>query len=155
MGLQAISVALVLSAAAQSTILDAHNRERARLGEAPLAWNDALARGAADWARHLAGLGRLEHSAGRDGENLWMGTAGGYRTEEMVAGWIDEKKDFVPGKFPDVSRTGDMPIGAVWVSRFSARWISSPRRMARGMSPASDARFERCSSHAGSLARKL
>ena len=91
----------------RDAILDTHNRERARLGEAPLTWSDGLARGAADWARHLAKLGKLEHSSGPEGENLWMGTAGSYTTAEMVAGWLDEKKDFLPGRFPDVSRSGN------------------------------------------------
>jgi hypothetical protein len=91
-------------------ILSAHNRERAALAQPSLAWSDALAGHAAVWARHLAQLGRLEHSAIADrpgeGENLWLGTAGAYTPEEMVQGWADEKHDFADGIFPDVSRSG-------------------------------------------------
>lgn len=96
-------------------ILDAHNKERASLGLPPLTWNVELAKGAADWAQHLAEVGRLEHSKPQDrgrrfiGENLAMGTAGGYAPATMVAGWIAEKKDFLYGTFPAVtnSSTGD------------------------------------------------
>jgi hypothetical protein len=96
-------------------ILDAHNKERASLGLPPVVWNAELAQGAADWAQHLAEIGRLEHSKPADrgkrfiGENLAMGTAGGYAPAAMVAGWIAEKKDFLYGTFPAVtsSPTGD------------------------------------------------
>ena len=94
----------------RDAVLAAHNTERAAIGTAPLTWSDDLAAQATGWARHLAELGRLEHSAAADrpgeGENLWMGTAGGYTPREMVAGWTNEKADFRPGTFPDVARDG-------------------------------------------------
>jgi uncharacterized protein YkwD len=91
-------------------ILAAHNAERRLVGVPDLVWDARLAADAAVWARHLATLGRLEH-APRDvnpgeGENLWMGTAGGYAVQDMVAGWSGEKADFRPGVFPDVARQG-------------------------------------------------
>lgn len=90
-------------------ILDAHNKERAGLGLPPLTWSKELAEDAADWARHLAEIGRLEHSDPKDrgghrvGENLCMGTAGGYTPAVMVEGWIAEKRDFLYGTFPAVT----------------------------------------------------
>ena len=91
-------------------ILAVHNSERAELGLRPLAWSDSLAAEAAGWARILAREGRLRHADQRQrqshGENLWMGTAGAYRIEEVVGTFIDERRYFRPGKFPDISRTG-------------------------------------------------
>lgn len=91
-------------------LLQSHNKERVRVGAAPLQWSPKLARDAKDWADYLAKRGRMEHASyekrEKAGENLWMGTAGYYSAETMIGGFIDEKKDFRPGKFPDVSRTG-------------------------------------------------
>ena len=42
------------------------------------------------------------------GENLWTGWGGRVFTpEEMVGDWIEERADYRPGVFPNVSRTGD------------------------------------------------
>lgn len=91
-------------------ILAMHNRERAAVGAAPLAWDPALAAAAASYGPTLAGLGRLVHSPRdtRPGqrENLAMGSAGYYGPEALVGFWIDEKRHFSPGTFPNVSRTG-------------------------------------------------
>ena len=93
-------------------ILASHNAERANVGAPPMNWNASLAADAQVWADHLAQTGRFEHSPQPPrehavGENLWMGTAHAYSFEEMVGGWIDERKDFVDGIFPNVSRTGN------------------------------------------------
>lgn len=97
---------------AQSTerILAAHNRERARVGAPPLAWDERLAASAASYGPILARLGALHHSpkASRPGqrENLWQGSRGHFSPEQMVGAWIAERKDMRPGVFPAVSRTG-------------------------------------------------
>ena len=100
------------SSATAARILVAHNRERMRLGIAPLQWDPALAAAAASYGPTLARLGRLEHStrAARQGqrENLWMGTRGSFSPEQMVGGWLAERAYFRPGQpFPHVSRTGN------------------------------------------------
>lgn len=91
-------------------LLQAHNGERRRVGAAHLQWSGKLAKDAQKWADHLARRGSLEHASyeARDkaGENLWMGAAGYYSAETMIGGFIAERKDFRPGKFPNVSRTG-------------------------------------------------
>jgi hypothetical protein len=91
-------------------LLAAHNAARAEKGRAPLAWSPTLAAAAVPWARTVAGDGRLRHSdkAGRpgQGENIWMGTAAFYSLEHMMARFVDEKRDFRPGVFPDISDTG-------------------------------------------------
>jgi len=93
-------------------ILAAHNAERARMGVAPLAWDDALGVGAATYAQQMAFNGMFQHSSRQArrgvGENLWMGTHGAFSVEAMVGGWAAEKRYFVPGIFPNNSRTGDL-----------------------------------------------
>lgn len=91
-------------------VLAAHNAERARAGLPPLAWDNALGRAAAAYARQLAFTGQFEHSSrqGRPGtgENLWQGSHGAFSIEAMVEGWASEKRWFRPGTFPNISRTG-------------------------------------------------
>lgn len=92
-------------------MLAAHNAARAAVGSAPLVWNDALAGDARDWAVHLAKTGTFEHASRPAGktaqsENLWTGTASAYSYEEMIAAWVDEKRFYRRGVFPDVSTTG-------------------------------------------------
>ena len=91
-------------------ILAAHNAARAEAGVAPLVWDNALGSGAAAYAQQLAMSGRFQHSdrhARRGiGENLWMGSHGAFSPEAMVGGWAAEKRWFVPGVFPNNSRTG-------------------------------------------------
>jgi hypothetical protein len=90
-------------------LLDAHNRERQRLGIAGLAWSDQLAADAAMWSASLARRHAFEHARNTrgSGENLWMGSAGAYTPEQMIGGFIDEARYFRPGRFPNVSRTGN------------------------------------------------
>ena len=113
----ALATPLLAGATGRLTSLDdrllaAHNRERSAAGVAPLAWDPALAAEAAAWGEELAASGAFEHAPDRgeedvQGENLWAGTKGAYAPEEMVEGWIEEKKYFRPGRFPDNSSTGD------------------------------------------------
>lgn len=90
---------------------EGHRAARAEKGLPPLSWDPALARDAQAYAATLAATGNFEHSeqpegdAG-EGENLWTGTRGAYRYAEMVGHWVEEKRDYVPGVLPDVSRTG-------------------------------------------------
>lgn len=90
-------------------VLAVHNAERARLKIAPLVWDEALARDAAGWAQELARKRRFEHShqRGGQGENLWMGTSGAFTPEFMVGRFVAERRAFRPGRFPDVSRSGN------------------------------------------------
>jgi hypothetical protein len=99
------------SSATAGRLLAAHNRERARVGVAPLRWDPSLAAAAASYGRTLARIGTLRHSshAAQLGqlENLWMGTRGAYSPEQMVGYWVAEKANYYPGRFPHVSRTGN------------------------------------------------
>jgi hypothetical protein len=92
-------------------ILMAHNEARAEVGAPPLQWDPGLAQAAASYGPALSRLGRLIHSprTGRENqrENLWMGQQGRFRPDEMVAAWTDEKRQFAPGQFPNVSRTAN------------------------------------------------
>jgi Cysteine-rich secretory protein family len=102
-------------AAMKAAMMTAHNRAREAFGSAPLVWNDALAASALTYARVLAKESRFGHDPQkgakvRQGENLWMGTRGAFDYATMAANWIDERKDFKPGRFPDVSRTGNWSV---------------------------------------------
>ncbi len=92
-------------------ILAAHNFERMQAGVAPLVWDNALGTAAASYAQQMAMTGVFEHSnrAARRGigENLWAGSHGAFSVEAMVGAWASEKRIFVPGVFPAVSRTGN------------------------------------------------
>lgn len=92
-------------------ILAAHNVERSAVGLPPLVWDNALGTAAAAYAQQMAVTGIFQHSDRRArpgvGENLWYGTHGAYSVESMVGAWASEKRAFVPGIFPNVSRTGN------------------------------------------------
>lgn len=91
-------------------ILALHNREREQLGLPKLKWNRALEREAHNYGSVLARKGRLEHAQNGarngTGENLWMGTAGQWPVETMVGLFIEEKRHYRHGNFPEISRTG-------------------------------------------------
>ena len=93
-------------------LLAAHNRERSAHGIAPLAWTAALAADAQSFAAELAATNSFGHSAEDPdnpvGENLFAGTTGDYSPEAMVGAWVEEKKNYKPGLFPNNSRTGDL-----------------------------------------------
>ena len=98
-------------AAAASQLLALHNAERGNVGVPPLRWDPALAAAAASYGPALERLGRLQHSprASRPGqrENLWMGTRGAFSPAQMVGSWLAEKREYRPGLFPNVSRSGN------------------------------------------------
>ena len=91
-------------------LLAAHNRERAMVGHAPLAWDPDLAASAASYGPALASLRRLIHSPRetRPGqrENLAMAWHGTLAPEQLVDMWSREKRALQPGIFPAVSNTG-------------------------------------------------
>ena len=92
-------------------IVAAHNAERARVGMPPLVWDSSLGNAAAAYAQQMAMTSLFAHSDRSQrrgtGENLWMGTHGAFSIEAMVGGWTSEKRNFRPGVFPNVSRSGD------------------------------------------------
>ena len=104
-------------------LLDAHNRERAEVGAAPLQWDAELAAHAASYGPVLASLRQLVHSPrdSRPGEreNLAMAWHGTLGPEQLVGMWSREKDLLQPGAlglgcpvklgcmtFPAASRTG-------------------------------------------------
>jgi hypothetical protein len=92
-------------------MIEGHDAARAAMGVAPLRWSDTLAADAQLYADTLARTGRFEHSteprgAVREGENLWTGTRGAYRYDEMMGHWVAERRFFKPGPTPDFSTSG-------------------------------------------------
>lgn len=95
----------------RSAMMTGHARERAAVGAPPMIWDTALADDALAYAREMARTRRFAHAeqpqgAGREGENLWTGTRGAYRYDEMFGHWAAEKRDFVDAPTPAFSRTG-------------------------------------------------
>lgn len=91
-------------------LLAAHNQARAEAGVPPLVWDRDLAASAAAYGPTLTQLGQPVHAPrGRNcpHENLLQSTRGGRTPEQMIAYWVSEKPNFVPGIFPNVSRTGN------------------------------------------------
>lgn len=95
---------------AEQEWLAEHNAARDDVGLGPLRWNHALMRDAQVWAEQLAARGAFQHDPdlqGRgQGENLWQGTRDRYAPWQMIDLFVAEKRDFRPGTFPQVSRTG-------------------------------------------------
>lgn len=95
----------------RQAMLDGHRTARGAIGLPPLRWDDGLAASAQAYAQEMARTGRFEHDEQpqgptRQGENLWTGTRGAYRYDEMVGHWVAERRDFVNLPVPQSSRTG-------------------------------------------------
>lgn len=96
------------------TVLQHHNAFRSELNLPPLTWSASLAQDALVWAKHLAAIDKGEHDQqvrGKEGENLWWGTASAFSYGDMVDTWGNEKKGFVYGVFPNVKATRNAMVG--------------------------------------------
>jgi len=97
-----------------SAILQQHNTYRSALQLPDLVWSPELAKDALAWAQHLASINEGQHDAsvrGREGENLFWGTADAFSYSDMVAMWGNEKSAFRYGVFPDVSTNKSAMVG--------------------------------------------
>jgi hypothetical protein len=97
-----------------AAMLRAHNGYRSEQQLQPFTWSDALAKDAAAWAQQLASEDKHQHDMsirGKEGENLWWGTAGAFSHTQMVDFWGNEKKDFKYGVFPDCATTQGAMVG--------------------------------------------
>lgn len=97
-----------------SAILQQHNTYRKDLQLPDLTWSPALAADALAWGRHLATIDNGQHDAairGKEGENLWWGTADAYSYTDMVAMWGNEKSSFKYGIYPDVATRKSAVVG--------------------------------------------
>ena len=103
-------IAIPLEGSVEWGILNLHNKERAEVGAAPLRWDPEIAAAASAYAVKLAAGGPFVHSprTGRENqrENLSRGLPGA-SAERMMINWIEEKKNFLPGTYPNVSKTGN------------------------------------------------
>jgi hypothetical protein len=89
-------------------IVSAHNKYRLEVGVPPLAWSNTLASHAMAWAKQLASENAFKHDDNNlsEGENIWMGTGGYYSYTQMTDSFGSEKHYYVPGTFPNISKTG-------------------------------------------------
>ena len=94
----------------EQRILDVHNAERVAIGVPALRWNPALEATATAYAAELARTGQLVHAPregrGIERENLSQGMLG-WNTDEMLRNWLNEKRYFIPGIYPNVTTAGD------------------------------------------------
>lgn len=97
-----------------SAMLQLHNTYRTALQLPGLEWSPALAADALAWARHLAGVDKGQHDQdiiGKEGENLWWGTASAFSYDDMVGAWGGEKKLFREGIFPNCKASHSAVVG--------------------------------------------
>ncbi len=91
-------------------ILAIHNSERLSAGVPPLRWNLSLQSSASEQALRLARTGQLTHAPregrGIERENV-LEVPIGASPGRMLKLWTDEKRNFFPGVFPNVARTGN------------------------------------------------
>lgn len=92
-------------------LLRTHNEARREFGAKPLRWSEDLADDAYAYAKVLSQRGNLQHAPANTrsgaGENLWQGTDRRFTASDMIGRFVEEKRWFKPGKFPDVSTTGN------------------------------------------------
>ncbi|MFP5329878.1 MAG: CAP domain-containing protein [Alphaproteobacteria bacterium] len=91
-------------------VLNVHNGLRSQYGAPPLVWDPVLVQGAQGYVNHLSRTGQLVH-ASREGrgtirENISQGLPN-YRARQLMDNWLNERRYFFPGTFPNVSTTGD------------------------------------------------
>lgn len=93
------------------SMIDGHNSARRDAGVPALRWDASLAADAEAYAEEMARTRRFEHSDQSSrpgqGENLFMGSHGAYSYAEMVRLWVDERRLYRDGEFPNVSRNGN------------------------------------------------
>lgn len=87
-----MSTTQAVSQAEKCAILKAHNDARAaeHAGIPDLTWSDTLASSAFAYAQKCV----WAHSDTGYGENLMMGTAGGYSVTDAVNGWVGERRNY-------------------------------------------------------------
>ena len=80
----------------KDSFLGPHNQARARLGIAPLRWDDTLASYAQSYARQDAAQRqcKLVHSGGPYGENLFWGSGRAYGGQDAVGAWVAESSNY-------------------------------------------------------------
>jgi uncharacterized protein YkwD len=95
-------------------ILQQHQTYRDSLKLPALSWSPELAKDALAWAQHLAKINKGEHDRrirGKEGENLWWGTAGAFSYSEMVAMWANERQSFKYDSYPNCTTDPSAVVG--------------------------------------------
>ncbi|WP_343346542.1 CAP domain-containing protein [Sphingomicrobium sp. XHP0239] len=125
----------------EQSILLEHQRAREDFGVVPLVWDAALARDAYRWAAEMARTDAFKHSpkswrSSRQGENIWYGSRGAFSYTTMAKSFTDEVRFFRPGRFPQVSSTGN------WADVGHYTAIIWPTTTHVGCAVASNARYD-------------
>src|SRR5512133_1631830 len=81
----------------QRDMLAAHNAERAKVGVPALAWSDALAGVAQEWANTLIAQRRFDHRPkSKYGENMFQMEGARATPQKVVERWASEAANFDP-----------------------------------------------------------
>ena len=81
--------------ALETEMIAAHNAYRAKFRNPPLAWSDALAARAQQWATTLIQRGTYEpRRDGLSGENLFEITGGNATASDVVRAWMSEEQNY-------------------------------------------------------------
>jgi pathogenesis-related protein 1 len=94
-------ITLLLTAAVSDSVprefVTAHNSYRAKFRTPPLAWSNALAGRAREWAATLVNRGTFgPRWDGRFGENIFEISNGRATPTDVVAGWMSEAANYNP-----------------------------------------------------------
>lgn len=96
------------------SVLQHHNAFRSAVHLSSLTWSASLASDALNWAKYLARIDKGQHdpnTRGKEGENIWWGSAGAFTSGAMVDFWGTEQQDFVYGVFPDCRTSRSAVVG--------------------------------------------
>lgn len=113
-------------------IVDVHNAVRSEYNDPPMQWDQGLADIAQPWAQALVDRPNArttppQHSPrtgrGIARESIAQGLPW-WTTRQLLQTWIDERGKFRPGKFPDVSTTGNWYEVGHWTQMI---WYESVR----------------------------
>lgn len=108
-------------------ILQRHNELRKKHGAPPVKWNSKIAEVAQAWAQTNAAAGRMFHSKGKYGENIYWTSGGMPSGKSVVDAWYNEIQ-FYDYEKPGFSlKTGHF-TQVIWKSskEIGAGWARSP-----------------------------
>lgn len=139
-GAGAMAVSLTCAAPADKGMVEiyrTHNAVRAEYGAPPLVRDPALELGAGQYVGELLRVGRPVHASrtgrGNIRENISQGLPG-WSPGQLLQAWVRERANFVPGTFPNVSRTHNWYDVGHWAQMLWVRTVLIGCARAAGIS---------------------
>ena len=139
-GAGAMALSLTCAAPADKGMVEiyrTHNAVRAEYGAPPLVRDPALELGAGQYVGELLRVGRPVHASrtgrGNIRENISQGLPG-WSPGQLLQAWVRERANFVPGTFPNVSRTHNWYDVGHWAQMIWVRTVLIGCARAAGIS---------------------